>query len=219
MMQRLLCTALLAGIACLAQAQTTTAPAMAAAPAATSSPAKHELAKRWVAVQDPALENLARNVVELPARQLLAAAEPVLRGKVPADKREAVAKQLQDAARKYVDETTPAVRKRAQELGQSDLQASIEEKYTEDELRQIVAFFESATFKKMQQTQPQIDQALQRKLVSEMQPTIEGKARALQVSMTKILGVAPPPAAASAGPASGNAGKAAKPAAPAASKP
>jgi uncharacterized protein len=71
----------------------------------------------------------------------------------------------------------------------------------------------------MQQTQPQIDQALQRKLVSEMQPTIEGKARALQVSMTKILGVAPPPAAASAGPASGNAGKAAKPAAPAASKP
>jgi uncharacterized protein len=49
-----------------------------------------------------------------------------------------------------------------------------------------------------------------------MQPTIEGKARALQVSMTKILGVAPPPAAASA---SGAASKAAKPAAPAASKP
>jgi len=219
MMQRLLCTALLAGIAALAQAQTSTAPAMAAAPAATSSPAKHELAKRWVAVQDPALDNLARNVVELPARQLLAAAEPVLRGKVPADKRDAVAKQLQDAARKYVDETAPAVRKRAQELGQSDLQASIEEKYTEDELRQIVTFFESPTFKKMQQTQPQIDQALQRKLVTEMQPTIEGKARALQASMTKILGVAPPPAAASAGPASGNAGKAARPAAPAASKP
>jgi uncharacterized protein len=215
MMQRLLCTALLAGMASLAQAQTTTAPAMAAAPAAASSPAKHDLAKRWVAVQDPALENLARNVVELPARQLLAAAEPVLRGKVASDKREAVAKQLQEAARKYVDETTPAVRKRAQELGQSDLQASIEEKYTEDELRQIVAFFESPTFKKMQQTQPQIDQALQRKLVSEMQPTIEGKARALQASMTKILGVAPPPA----GAASGAASKAAKPAAPAASKP
>ena len=218
MMQRQLCIALLAGMACLAQAQTT-APAMAAAPAAASSPAKHELARRWVAVQDPALEKLARSVVELPARQLLAAAEPVLRGKVPADKREAVAKQLQEAARKYVDETAPAVSKRAQELGQSDLQASIEEKYTEDELRQIVAFFESPTFKKMQQTQPQIDQALQRKLVSEMQPTIEGKARALQASMTKILGVSPPAAGASAGSATGQGGKAARPAAPAASRP
>ena len=174
MMQRLLCTALLAGIAALAQAQTSTAPAMAAAPAATASPAKHDLAKRWVAVQDPALDNLARNVVELPARQLLAAAEPVLRGKVPADKRDAVAKQLQDAARKYVDETAPAVRKRAQELGQSDLQASIEEKYTEEELRQIVTFFESPTFKKMQQTQPQIDQALQRKLVTVQTSSSDG---------------------------------------------
>jgi uncharacterized protein len=219
MMQRLLCTALLAGSASLALGQTPTAPAMAAAPAATSSPAKHDLAKRWVAVQEPALETLARNVVELPARQLLAAAEPVLRGQVPADKREAVAKQLQEAARKYVDDTTPAVRKRAQELGQSDMQASIEEKYTEDELRQIVVFFESATFKKMQQTQPQIDQALQRKLVGEMQPAIEGKARALQVSMRKILGVAPPAGAASGGSAPGAASKAAPPAAPAASRP
>jgi len=219
MMQRLFCTALLAGIASLAWGQTPTAPAMAAAPPAASSAAKHDLAKRWVAVQDPALETLARTVVELPARQLLAAAEPVLRGTVPADKRESVGKQLQEAARKYVDETTPAVRKRAQELGQSDLQASIEEKYTEDELRQIVTFFESPTFKKMQQTQPQIDQALQRKLVSEMQPTIEGKARALQVSMRKILGVAPPAGAASGSSGSGAASKALKPATPAASKP
>jgi hypothetical protein len=218
MIQRLLTSALLAALAGLAQAQTTAAPAMAAAPAATSSPAKHDLAKRWVAVQDQALENLARNVVELPARQLLAAAEPVLRSKVPADKREGVAKQLQEAARKYVDETAPPVRKRAQELGQTDLQASIEEKYSEEELRQIVTFFESATFKKMQQTQPQIDQALQRKLVTEMQPTIEGKARALQASMTKILGVAPPASPASAAPA-GNGIKAPKPGAPAASKP
>jgi hypothetical protein len=71
----------------------------------------------------------------------------------------------------------------------------------------------------MQQTQPQIDQALQRKLVSEMQPTIEGKARALQVSMTKILGVAPPPAAASGSAAAAAPAKTAKPASPAASKP
>lgn len=201
------------GLAVAAQAQNA-----ASAPAA-ASPAKRELAKRLLALQQPGFEALSRNLVEGPARQLLASAEPVLRNQVAADKREAVAKQLQDEARKYVDEVTPSVRKRAQELAQSQVLPALEEKYTEDELRQIVNFFESPAYKKLQQTQPQIDQALQQKLVADMSPAVEGKARALQTTMAKVLGVP-----SSAAPASGATGgglkpPAAKPAAPAASKP
>ena len=168
-----------------------------------------------MAAQDQALGNLARGVVELPARQLLAAVEPVVRSRVAADKRDATARQLQDAARKYVDDTLPAVRKHAQELGQTQLQAAIEEKYSEDELRQIVAFFESAAFRKLQQTQPQLDQALQAKLLADMQPVIEGKARGLHGEMKTILAAAAPASA----PASVPKAATPKAAAPAASKP
>lgn len=195
----------------------------ASTPTAASSPAKRDLAKRLLALQQPGFDALTRNIVEGPARQLMASAEPVVRTQVPAEKREAVAKQLQDEAKKYVDETTPAVRKRSQELAQSQVLPAIEDKYTEDELRQIVTFFESPAYKKMQQAQPQIDQALQQKLVADISPAVDTKARALQASMAKILGLPPAPAAGSGGSSNGTGGSGlkapARPAAPAASKP
>lgn len=185
----------------------------ASAPTATAaaSPAKRELAKRWVALQQTSLDNAARGIVENPARQLLGAAEPVLRNQVPADKREAVAKQLQDEARKYADELTPIVRKRAQELAQTQMVAEVEQKYSEDELRQLIAFFESPAFKKLQQTQPPIEQALGRKLIDAVQPTLETRIKTLQATMARLLGVPPAPAGAAA---SGPAGSGLRPAAP-----
>lgn len=195
-----------------AQAQT--------AASAPASPAKKELAARLVALQQSNLEQVARNLTEQPARQLLSAAEPVLRNQVPADKREAVAKQLQDDARKYVEDTTPIVRKRALELAKSQMQPAFEDGYTEDELRQLVTFFESPLFKKLQQTQPQVDQALGRALVDSVRGTLETRARALQATMAKTLGVPPPGSAASAPAASPSApAPKAKSSAPAASKP
>lgn len=200
-----------------ALAQGASAPAAAAAAssaasaAPSSSPAKRDLAKRWVALQQASLDAAARSIVEAPARQLLGAADPVLRSKVPADKRDAVAKQLQDEARKYADDLTPVVRKRAQELAQSQMLPAVEEKYTEDELRQIVGFYESPAFKKLQQTQPPIEQALGQKLLAGIQPTVETKAKALQATMAKILGVSPSPVG---GGASAPAGSGLKPSAP-----
>jgi hypothetical protein len=198
-----------------ALAQGASAPAAAASSAASaasnSSPAKRDLAKRWVALQQASLDAAARSIVEAPARQLLGAADPVLRSKVPADKREAVAKQLQDEARKYADDLTPVVRKRAQELAQTQMLAAVEEKYTEDELRQVVGFYESPVFKKLQQTQPPIEQALGQKLLAGVQPTVETKAKALQATMAKILGVSPAPVG---GGASAPAGSGLKPSAP-----
>lgn len=196
----------------------------ASAPAASpSSPAKRDLAKRMLVLQQPGFDALARSLAERPAAQLLSQVGPVLNANVPADKRDQVGKQIQDEARKYADEINPIVRKRMQELTQSQVLPALEEKYTEDELRQIVAFFESPAYKKMQQVQPAIDQALQQKLVTDMQPAIETRARALQASIAKLLGL-PPPNAVSGGAPSGGGGSGLKPPAPkpgagAASKP
>jgi hypothetical protein len=205
----------------LALAAAVSAHAQTAA-SAPASPAKKELAAKLVVLQQSNMEQLSRNLAEQPARQLLSAAEPILRNQVPADKREAVAKQLQEDARKYVDEVTPIVRKRALELAKTQMQPAFEEKYSEEELRQLVKFFESPVFKKLQQTQPQMDQALGRALVDSVKDTIEPKARALQATMAKTLGVEPPAGASAPAPTSAQPPAPAaktKPPSPAASKP
>lgn len=184
-----------------------------AASASPSSPAKKELVAKLIALQQPGIEQLARNVVEAPARQLLAAGEPLLQTRVPADKREAAVKQVKEDVRKYVDENYPAVRERALRIAQSTLAPALEEKFSEDELRQIVAFLESPANKKLQQALPEINASLAQKLLAESRPQIEPKAKALEASMAKSLGLPPAGAPASA-PA-----RAPRPAAPAASKP
>ncbi|WP_428424920.1 DUF2059 domain-containing protein [Methylibium sp.] len=146
-----------------------------------------------MALQQASLDSAARSMVEGPALQFLSAAEPVLRNQVPAEKRAAVAKQLESEARKYADELNPVVRKRAQELAQSQMLPAVEEKYTEDDLRQLLAFYESPVYKKMQQIQSPIEQTLGRKLVADVQPTVEAKVKTLHATMAKILSAAPTP--------------------------
>ena len=200
------------------------APAPAASVALTPavSPAKKALAARLVALQQPALEQLARNLVEQPARQLLMAGEQALRAKIPADRQEAVAKQIQDEVRKYLDEAYPLVRDRAVKLGATQLGPAFEEKFSEDELRQIVTFQESTANRKLQQVLPEISNGLAQKLVGETRGAIEPKFKALDASLSKLLGIAPPGSAApapAAGPTKAGAAPKASPAASAASRP
>lgn len=187
------------GLAAAAHAQTPPAAAPAAS-AAPASAAKRDLAQRFIVLQQPSIENLVRNLVEAPARQLMAAGEPVLQTRVAADKREAAVKQVQEEVRKYVESATPIVRERAAKLSQSVLLPAVEEKFTEDELRQIVTFLESPVQRKLQQTLPELSQTLAGKLVADTRPQIDPKLKALEAAMAKALGV-PAPKPAAAGPA------------------
>ena len=56
---------------------------------------------------------------------------------VPADKREAIGKAIEADVKKYVEEATPLVRERAVKLAPSTIGAVLEEKFTEDELKQL----------------------------------------------------------------------------------
>ena len=176
--------------AVLAHAQT-------AAPATTpSSPAKKELVQKLMILQQPGLENLARNLVEQPAMAMMQAAGRALQG-VPADKREATGKTIEAEVRKYVDAAVPLVRDRAVKLAPSTIGVAMEEKFTEDELKQLVAWLESPVNKKYAQLGPEIQNGFTQKLVAEARPTIEPQLQALEAKVRASLGV-PPSSAASA---------------------
>jgi hypothetical protein len=76
------------------------------------SPAKKELVTRVLQLLQPAIEGVARQLVEQPAMQLQQGAAAALQ-RVAADRREAMARDLEADLRKYAEETVPFARDRA----------------------------------------------------------------------------------------------------------
>lgn len=187
-MKRLFVTALLASAA-IAHAQTA-----ASAASASASPAKKELVQKLLVLQQPGIEGMARNMVEQPALRMLQAAGQVLQ-QVPAEKREATGKAIETDIKKYVDDATPIVRDRAIKLAPSTIGATLEEKFSEDELRQLIAWLESPVNKKYAQLGPEMQSNFTQKLVADARPMVEPRLQALDAKVRASLGV---PAASSA---------------------
>jgi uncharacterized protein len=199
-MKRTIMLALLTS-ATLAHAQNASAPA----PAPVSA-AKKELVQKVLLLQQPAIENMARNLVEQPAGQMMQAAGRALQQQVPAEKREAVGKGIEADVKKYVDDSYPSIRERAVKIAPTTIGAVLEEKFSDDELKQLIAWLESSVNKKYLQLGPEMQNGFMQKLVAEARPVLDPKLQALETKVRASLGVpAEPAAAAPAGAAPANA--------------
>jgi hypothetical protein len=172
-------------------------------PAASSAgSSKKDLIQKILQLQQGAVENMARQLVEAPAGQLMQQAGPALQQRVAADKREAVAQEIQGDLRRYVDETLPVVRDRATKLAPVTLTPILEEKLSEDELRQVLQTMQqmdSPAYRKYLQLGGDMQRALGEKIIAETRGQVEPKVQALQASVAKRLGIAPTPADAASG--------------------
>ena len=171
--------------------------APAPTPAATpASPAKKELVVRLLKLQQPGIEAMARQLVEQPARQMLQQAGPALQ-RLPAERREAVARDIEADVRKYFEESAPVVAARAVNLAPSTIGPLLEERMSEDELREVITILESPANRKFQGMAGDMQRAIGEKLIAETRGEIEGKVRALDQIVARRLGISPPAAAAS----------------------
>ncbi len=160
----------------------------------TASPAKKELIAKVLKLQQPDIENAARMLVEQPAMQLGQQASQALQ-RLPAERRDALTQDIQADLRKYAEETGAIVRERAVKLAPSTLGIVLDERLSEDELRQVVTMLESPTIKKFQSLFPDMQRSLSEKLVAETRAEVEPRLRALQASVGQRLGTAPAAAA------------------------
>ena len=193
-MKKLMIAALLSSAA-LAGAQTPAA-------SAPSSPAKKELVQKLLVLQQPGIEQVARGLVERPARQMMQEASLVLQRQIAPDKREAIGKQVEADVKKYVEEATPLVRERAVKLAPTTIGPILEEKFSEDELKQLIAWLESPINKKYAQIGPEMQTAFVQKLVVDARPVVDPKLQALDAKVRSTLGLPPPGTAASGAAAS-----------------
>lgn len=162
---------------------------------AESTPAKKELVAKMLQLQQPAIELVARAMAEQPAQVLMQRAGPILQQRIPPDKRQAVAQEIQGDVKRYVDETVPMVRERAVALAPSTIGVLLDERFTEEELKQLIAIIESPVNRKFQQLGGEMQKSLTEKLVAETKPLIEPKIRQLDRSVGNRLGLqARPPA-------------------------
>ena len=201
--------AILFAAAAAAQATVSTVP---------SSPAKKELVQKILVLQQPEIEQVARSIVERPAAQMMQEAGLAMQRQVAPDKREAMGKAIEAEVKKYVDESYPLVRERAIRLAPSTLGAALEAKFSEDELKQLLAWVESPVNKKFQQLGPARNAFVQ-KVLSESVAAVDPKVGALDARIRVILGVPPaqtPSGAQGANPGPANSGPPQRPAAPAA---
>lgn len=173
---------------------TLAAPAVHAEPAA----AKKELIARILKLQQPGIEAMARGLAEQPAGIILNGMSASLPANMEPSRREAIIREVQGEVRKYADEAVPLVRERALKLAPTTIGAVLDEKFTEDELRQLVAQLESPVYAKFQQQGNDMQRALAQKLIAETRPQIEPKVRALEQAIARRLGITARPAQAPA---------------------
>jgi len=168
---------MLAGAAIPGAAQVAAPPAApAAAPAAAplpTSPAKKELVKKALQLQQAGIESIGVAMANQAAGQLLQIVTPAIT-RLPEDKRMGVATELQAEVRKFQGEVAPILRASATKWAPSTLGTALEEKLTENELKTLIAWLES-------------QQALTQKIVAETRPQIEPKLKALEQAMMAKL--------------------------------
>lgn len=172
-------------VACAAQAQGST---------------KKELVQKVLQAQQAEIEAVSRGLIERPAAQMMQEARLVL-AQAPADKRDAMARSIEAEVKKYVEDAYPVIRERALKIAPLTIGATLEEKMTEDELQQLLAWLDSPTNRKFQQLGTEMRNSFIQKLVADAQPVVDPKVQALDGRIRTILGVGPAPARAPAGPA------------------
>jgi len=170
----------------------------AQAQTAAVSPQKQQLIDQVLLAQQGGIDQLARQLVEQPAVQLLQRAAALVRRNVAADQQQAMGQALQGDVRKYAEETFPVVRDRARALAPATVGPVMAENLSEAELQEVLAVFKSEAWRKFQGLAPEMQKALGEKLVVDVKPQMETRLKALDQTMAKRLGLKAPTSASGA---------------------
>ena len=173
--------------ATLALASLASTPAMA-----QTANSKSELAARVVALQQgPELDRLVAQLASSSAQQLIANWGPKLETSVPKAKQEKASEELNAELKKYTDDTIQLISKQVKKVSVDVLVPAYTERFTQEELQQIAAFFDSPVIKKYQAAAPEFGNSFVQKLVEVTRPDVVARARQFDDAALKIVGSTP----------------------------
>ncbi len=179
-MKKLLTALSLAGLAFSITAQAQTADS------------KLEWATKAVALQQgPELERLIGQLAESSSQDLVQSWGVKLRADVPRNQIEKAAESLNVELKKYNDDVSKIIKSKVNKASADSLIPVYMERFSLDELKQLVAFFESPTVKKYQAAAPELGNVFVNQLIMETRADVSARAKVFDDAATKIVGAAP----------------------------
>ena len=142
--------ALGAGLGCMAHAN---AEGMNGVP-----PAKQALVQR--VLDKMGLESVGLQMLQTPVADMLRQSRVVVQSRVPADKQDALMKDITAEATKFVEQEAPALRASTHAIVQSSVAPLLAQKFSEDELKQLAGILESPVLAKFETIVPEMKRAV-----------------------------------------------------------
>ena len=154
---------------------------------AEPTPAKKELIAKVLQLQEPVREQVVRQLAQGPLGPLSQQVSQILQVRVPPEKREALTKEFQGYVGKYLQETTALLHEREAKLAPTVVGPMLDEKFSEEELKQLIAFLESPVQRKYAQLAGDTVKALSAQLVTDTRGVVEPKYKALEQTVSRRL--------------------------------
>ena len=160
--------------------------------------AKKELATRIVNLQKAQdMDALIAQLAGTANRAVVEAWLPRL-DKMPAARQKTVADQLDVELKKFNDDVVRLIKNRNERISLDVLVPAYSERFTADELKQLVAFLESPVIKKYYAANPHMANLLGQKLVEATRADVESRIKEFDTRAAQIVGNAPRAGAAAA---------------------
>ncbi|RJF99502.1 DUF2059 domain-containing protein [Noviherbaspirillum saxi] len=143
-----------------------------------ASPAKQELVQKVLQLWQ--IESVGQLMLQEPVNEAVAQARVVLQGRVAPERQEAAMRDITTDAKKFIDETSPVVLGSTKKLVPSTVAPLLAERFSEEELTQIVAILESPVRQKFEAMMPEMQKTLGEKLAADTRPVIDPKLQDLR---------------------------------------
>lgn len=151
------------------------------------SAAKKELINKLLTLQQPAFDAAARSITEQQPMQMAQAAQKVIMQNVPEDKRMAAAQAVDAELKKYVESAAPIIQASSNKLAAATMTPALDEKFTEEELRKLIAALESPELKKFQTLLPEMTDKLLDKIIADARPGVDPALNKAAANVRQIL--------------------------------
>ena len=169
--------------------------------AQTADP-KLEWANKAVALQQgPELERLVSQLADSATQDILQNWGPKLQSDVAPAKMGQAKDSLNAELKKYFDAVSKTIGDKVTKVSEVALVPAYMERFSLDELKQLVAFFDSPVIKKYQSAAPELSSLFVRQLIEETRTDVIARGRQFDDAAAKIIATAPAAGAAATKPA------------------
>ncbi|HEY1150504.1 MAG TPA: DUF2059 domain-containing protein [Pseudoduganella sp.] len=126
------------------------------------------------------VESIGESMLQQPVGNAVQQARVMLQGRAAPEKRDAAMTEITEDARKFMDDNRSVTRASAEKLIPTTIAPLLAERFTEEELKQIIAILESPVKAKFEAMVPELQKKLGESVAADTRAVIDPKLQELQ---------------------------------------